>query len=234
MNKTPIKHLTIFVLILLSINIANSAQLIGVVIDNYDNLIVGANLDFKCDKNFKDINFPNITNSYGAFELDNIPKGDCRIFATFNNKVGYLDINIKEDKMYQEEIRLNMKKIDSNESNTFLIFITILIIITLLIIIFAYKKKKTRRKSIKKNKEIIVTKGMQDIILTLNEVEKKVIEFLINNEGSATQSKIRKHTHIPKTSLFRWINSLENKNLVKTEDFGNMKQVSFSDFFLKL
>ena len=67
---------------------------------------------------------------------------------------------------------------------------------------------------------------------TLKDRERKVVEFLLENENKSTQSKIRYETTIPKTSLIRIFESLENKNIIKIERVGKLKKIELTEWFL--
>jgi uncharacterized membrane protein len=67
---------------------------------------------------------------------------------------------------------------------------------------------------------------------TLNEREKKVVQFLLEEKGIATQAKIRNGTAIPKTSLVRVFQSLETKKVVSIEKIGKMKKITVTDWFM--
>ncbi|MCX6707312.1 MAG: hypothetical protein NT001_04195 [Candidatus Woesearchaeota archaeon] len=73
----------------------------------------------------------------------------------------------------------------------------------------------------------------RDIIKTLNEKEKRVVDFIITQEGyKSTQASIRNDTGIPKTSLVRVFASLEAKKVVKIESIGKLKKIELTSWFL--
>ena len=67
---------------------------------------------------------------------------------------------------------------------------------------------------------------------TLNEKEKKVVDFLIENKET-TQAKIYRNTGISKASLSRTTFSLENKRIIETQKIGKLKKIKLSKWFLK-
>ncbi|MFH1442827.1 MAG: hypothetical protein ABIG96_02220 [Candidatus Micrarchaeota archaeon] len=84
-----------------------------------------------------------------------------------------------------------------------------------------------------KGGKVRVNKKMDGIIRTLNENERKIIEFIIAQNGRSRQNRIYHALLIPKVSLSRAIFSLENKNIVKTRSLGKVKEVELSDWFLQ-
>lgn len=82
------------------------------------------------------------------------------------------------------------------------------------------------------SEDLKVTKQMKAVINTFDDYEKEVVTLLIKNKGTMTQSKIRYSTGIPKTSLFRCLQRLEQKNIIITENLGKMKTVKLKDTFL--
>ena len=262
---------------LFSINLVFSTpQILGLVQDEYDNLIVGADLNFQCagiDPNFE---FPKKTNSYGGFELKNFSFSNCRIFASLENKIGFTDIINDGNQTFKINLLLNKEavaQIPKTNSIFSFGFLILLVIIFAFILHFYRISKENKLKSISKKvnknnnqinsleKEIEVneekieslekkkeefengvisvdsesrmTSWMSDIIKTLINNERDIVETLIDLNGEATVSKIRLKSGIAKTSVFRLIHSLEKKKILELEDFGKMKKVKLSNFFLK-
>jgi len=55
------------------------------------------------------------------------------------------------------------------------------------------------------------------------------MEFLLQNDRSASQAKIRHGTKIPRTSLARVLNKLESKKLIIIEKEGKMVNIHLSN-----
>ena len=87
---------------------------------------------------------------------------------------------------------------------------------------------------VKEEKEeyIKITDRMKDIISMLDDNEEEVVNYLLENKGHSSQSKIRYATNTPKTTLFRVIQRLEGKKIVRTETVGKLKKVFLTDFFM--
>ncbi len=72
----------------------------------------------------------------------------------------------------------------------------------------------------------------RDIMATLNDREQKVVQYLLENNGMGSQANIRNHTGIPKTTLVRAFQSLEDKKVLSVEKIGKMKKVRLTEWFL--
>jgi uncharacterized membrane protein len=215
------------------------AQVIGLVIDEYDNLVIDAELTFQCNPQ-SDTGYPRFTDKVGSFRLNNHPLGRCRVFARSKNSAGFMDIELSSNTIHSVNIKMDKKT--SKRTDFSPIFLTIFLpVFTVMLYLFYFKKKTQKKAFIEKNREmkplkeglnINLTPRMSDIIRTLNENEKDVVNFLIEKGGNSTQTLIRQRLGIPKTSLFRCVQSLQNKNIVNTESIGKMKKVALTEFFL--
>ena len=193
----------IFLLFLLSflflMNLSYSAQVSGLVFDTYDNLVVGSDLDFDCS-NINEMQFPNKTNHFGSFKIENISNASCRIFAKSNNLIGFVDLEILNSDM-KTKIILDKTGVDNARFKVmnFLYFLLILIML-ILVIYFLFFNKKKRISNFKDldKKEILISEKMNGIINTLGDNEKLVIRYLIENGGFDTANKIRINTQIPR------------------------------------
>jgi uncharacterized membrane protein len=89
----------------------------------------------------------------------------------------------------------------------------------------------TRAQDTKESSEL--NPRARDIIKTLNEKEKRVVDFITTQEGyKSTQASIRNDTGIPKTSLVRIFASLESKKIIKIDTIGKLKKIEFTSWFL--
>ena len=92
------------------------------------------------------------------------------------------------------------------------------------------KEEKKEVKEVKKDEE--VNPRARDIIKTLDEKEKKVVDFIFENNNQSTQAKIRHGVGIPKTSLARLFQRLESKKIIEIERAGKLKKIKFTDWFM--
>ncbi|MFW5705345.1 MAG: helix-turn-helix transcriptional regulator [Nanoarchaeota archaeon] len=222
------------VLVVFFINIVFSAQISGLVYDDSDNLIAGANIHYDCLQNTSE--FPNSTNSYGAFRIISNDSIDCRIYSNFKNKVGFVDVKTLSNETKKVQLKIQTEVLSTQESSSnsvLLLDILFYIIIGFILIFIIYRFSNKKKVDLSKNKEINLTSRMNDLLETLNEQEQHIVKCLISEGGRATQSKIRIETGIPKTSVHRWTLSLEKKGFVRSESFGQKKRLYLTDFFLK-
>ncbi len=211
-------------------------SLTGIVKDNLNNLVKGASLKFDCEKEYGQIN-PETTDKFGSFSNKFIPTGECKIIATYKDLIGSNKFNIKQGELLDIEIILE-KSIVSESSSFFLIILIALIITAVAISYKKISKAKTRSfKKTTKEKEIkakaSLNKRAEDIIKTLNEREKQVVDHLLNSNLASSQAKIRYNTKIPKTSLSRVLESLKNKKIIEIDSIGKLKKVKLTSWFLE-
>ena len=137
-----------------------------------------------------------------------------------------------------------------NKNSSHLIWL-IVILISLILIglliwyllkndIINFKKKKPltkekveeNSKDIEETSENNISKKTTAILETLNDKEKKVVNFLLENNYQQSQSKIRHATKIPRTSLSRVLQSLERKKIISIKKEGKLVDISLTSFFL--
>jgi len=77
-----------------------------------------------------------------------------------------------------------------------------------------------------------LSKRSLDILNSLSNGQKKVVEFLLEEGNHSTQARISRVGKIPKSTLHRYLGELEEKNIIsKKEDFNGNK-VFLTDYFL--
>lgn len=185
-----------------------------------------------------------VSNEGGYFYLY-LPAEKCLFESSFKSYFGYQEKDIVAYQNNLVEINLEKKK-----ENNYLMAVLILILLAVLVISFVlfrkrkkilFKKpeKKGKKEGVKKEAKEVKEKGAKEwsettkkILATLNPKEKQVVEFLLKNNYSASQAKIRYEIGIPRTSLSRIIQSLVSKKIIETEKIGKMIKVKLTDFFL--
>jgi uncharacterized membrane protein len=75
------------------------------------------------------------------------------------------------------------------------------------------------------NKEDLKLNGNSSILKLLNANEKKVMEKIIENEGSALQSEISRMEGMTKLKTHRAVKELERKGIVKLEQYGKTNRI---------
>ncbi len=202
----------------------------GFVYDG-DRAVNGAELKFKCSAGYGEFNGVE-TDSFGSFSNEWLPVGLCRVSAEYNKKMGFKDVEIKKGELGDADIQLS-KSIISKSYGGFLL----LALIVAIILFYFYKTKRKEKKSEKENLKENVTQvelssRTKDVLNTLKEKEKEVVNFLLENDYHSTQARIRNNTGIPKTSLARLFVSLEAKNIINVEKIGKLKKIKLTDWFL--
>ncbi len=199
----------------------------GIVLDNYDNLVVGAALNFQCSSPVEG-DFPYVTDNVGSFRVNNVRLGKCRVFASSGSSVGFVDLDL-QNKLHQVELRIDKRTTSKNN-----VFLWLILVFLAGIVVWFFFFRKKPKAAVKGSKEegIMLTSRMKDLLKTFNENENSVVKFMLEQGVPVSQAKIRASTGIPKTSLFRCIQSLEKKNIVVSSSVGKLKNVEFTDFFL--
>ncbi|MEM4259902.1 MAG: hypothetical protein QXG00_01570 [Candidatus Woesearchaeota archaeon] len=224
-------------------------SIIGSVKYEDGSVAVNANVKFECGGKYGDIS-ESSTDSYGSFNKDYVPIGNCIVYAKKDGKVDSKQIIVNQGEISYVELTI------SKNYSIFYIILTLFLIIVVGIIIFLFLKSSRKNSYIKliknqnqsketdaiitnKNKEgsmgiqnVRKTTRVEDILKTLNEKERMVVEFLLK-EDNAYQNKIVYSTGIAKTSLVRIIDILEKKNIINVEIVGNTKKIKLSDWFLE-
>ncbi len=216
----------------------------GVVYDALNNLVSEALLKVECSKEYGE-KFPEETDRVGSFSLDYAPLGECVITATANRAVGSGKIIVEKGGSHTLEIRLN-RAVISEGGKGWIIFWSIIVVSILGgagWFGWKYWKKRqkitqhTQQSQEKKQEEQKLeekhSKRTQDILDTLNEKEKRIVMFLLNNQNTSTQAKIRYETGIPKTTLVRIFTSLQNKKIITIETIGKLKKIKVTNWFLE-
>lgn len=210
----------------------------GIVYDNKEKAVKNADLKFECSANYGETN-QKTTDSFGSFTSYWLPIGSCKISAQHNNEIGSEQVDIQQGTILDTEIRLN-KRMASSKLN---IYIGILIVLVLSIIYYLKRnvklkktetpKKAEEEKNIKEDvTKVELSSRTRDLINTLKDKEKVVVDFLLENNYNGSQAKIRNVTGIPKTSLTRLFVSLEAKKIITIEKIGKLKKIKLTEWFL--
>jgi len=200
----------------------------GTVTDQLDNLISNADLKFECAADYGDQR-PEKTDKYGSFSIQYAPVGKCKITAYKNNMVGSETIDLERGQKVDVQISLKQK----TATTSFLPYIGIAaLLVAILVFIFLKKNKPKIIKESSKSKSE-VTKRTSDVLKTLKDKERKIVEAIMESGKESTQAKLKSATGIPKTSLSRTLESLAAKKILEVESYGKMKKVRLTDWFLE-
>ena len=181
------------------------------------------------------------TDDMGVLVIKELPIGKCVVRAAHKDEVLKEIINLKRGEL--KEINFKFQK---EKNNNFLL--TIFIIILLLAIYVILKKRNEPNKKVTKSKKYKEEQNeetskerkqetkefREDAFQVLNKKEKKIVEFLLEQENeNIYQAKIVHATNIPKTTLAKILPLLEAKNIVEIEQHGKVKKVKLTPWFKK-
>lgn len=206
----------------------------GFVKDKLDNVIGDAELKFECNEIFP-VEFPSRADHFGSFYVDAVPIGNCKIYGSYDNQVGVQEIEVKKGEKSNVNIQLDQVLITEEDSySTYVVLIMMLVILALIILFVKIKKKpiKEKPKEALKEKNKLGQRG-NDLLKTLRDNEKKIVNFLLEYKQATHLSKIHYKTGISKGSLFRNLRSLEQKNIIETFSEGRVKKVKLSKWFME-
>lgn len=69
---------------------------------------------------------------------------------------------------------------------------------------------------------------LNEVFKTLDEIDKEIVKEIAKQKGKTTQAKIYLNTHIPKATLSRRLNSLENREIIRKSQKGNRNLISLN------
>ncbi len=200
-----------------------------VVVDSLENRVPHARVSIQCEKEYG-IEYGDQTDKYGSF-TSLLPVGTCTVHAEKESKAGSKTIQVQQG----ETARVKIKLRDSFS------LAAILVVLAGMMAGMWFVLKRARSRSPAKagtgrgeqERDKAMTSRISTILQTLNERERQVVEYLLENEGKSTQARIRHATHIPKTSLARILETLKRKNVLNYESNGMLKKVELTPWFLQ-
>jgi DNA-binding HxlR family transcriptional regulator len=77
-----------------------------------------------------------------------------------------------------------------------------------------------------------LSKRSIDILNSLSNGQKKVVEFLLEEGNHSSQARISRVGRIPKSTLHRYLSELEEKNIIRKKEDFNQNKVFLTDYFL--
>ncbi|MAE12930.1 hypothetical protein CMO92_00050 [Candidatus Woesearchaeota archaeon] len=201
----------------------------GIVHDKTGNVYPESTINVECSGDYGNTE-EIVADAYGLFSLHYLAIGSCRISALANDRVGYIDVEVQQGGLENIELILDKGFIAFNWFNFFGM------IAFLILIVFSLYLAKSHGDEASKP-EISTTpqrpSRQEDLKKTLSERELQVVEYLQEQDGISTQGKIRKATRIPKTTLIRIFQRLEQKKIIQVETDGKLKEIKFTDWFLE-
>lgn len=231
----------------------------GSVLDTEGNLIPKAKLAFVCYSSIL-VEFPEKTDITGFLTVPKMPIGSCTVIASTENSAGKKDFEIKTGEVTVLEIVLE-KKVASTKS-FFIYLTTAIIFILICSYLIWFLVKRNQKRAIKESiheavsgkvkkveeeeeekdrdengkdkiqNDKVLSSQTKAILETLSGKEKEIVNFLLENNFSSSQAKIRHSLNIPRTSLARILQSLERKKIAQIEKDGKMVTIQLTKFFL--
>ncbi|MFC1691144.1 helix-turn-helix transcriptional regulator [Nanoarchaeota archaeon] len=211
----------------------------GMVVDSLDNVVGSAKLKFDCSSQEGEP-FQENTDQFGTFRNDWINKGECTVYATYGDSTGSETFEVNKGRITEVTVKLD-KTLLVQKSPPWLLLLLAIAVFAAAIIIITKTAKKVRKSpktpEDSQHKEHLKSehskdKRITDIIATLNKDQRTIVETLLEHGNKSSQAKIYHETGIPKTSLHRQIQVLEQKNIIQVEKLGKMKKLELTDWFL--
>lgn len=228
------------------------ASLRGSVVDRLDNLINEAEIKVECDKDFVHIAAVT-TDKFGGFTIPVVPTGNCIIIASHKEFTDRQQLAFNQGDF--ENINLAL---DTSPTPALSIIMLTLVGIAMLggggwyawhhLRRYQFTMHRgnprpnpspTHTKEQKKEQpeehpaQPPLPSRVKHILPTLRDRERAVVQFLLDNKGTATQANIKHGTKIPKTSLMRMLDALQTKKIVYIESAAGIKRVKLTDWFME-
>ena len=207
---------------IISVYLHPSASLQGVVVDENQNLVSNSQLHFSCSGNMP-FEFPQESDQFGTFYLEAVKPGPCTIYARKHGKTGSVKVDLAQGDF--EEVSLVLSQKESGFFRSFAFNIVLISIILIAILYVSRKSLKNRNNPVQKVKK----SKLEDVLPTLRENEKRIVEFLRKEREASYLSKIHYKTGISKGALFRNLKSLERKKIIVRSKEGRVQRVKLSE-----
>ncbi len=233
------------------------ASIRGTVVDKLDNLLEGAEIKLNCDKDFMPIEQIK-TDKFGAFTIQAVPTGNCIITASYKDSFEQQHLAFNRGDFEAIRLKLEDETTSSSLDSSFTLF-AMIILLAIFAAGLAYwffvrhesafqvkepaalekiepqqrNNNRLSRRIAKKPKESSLPQRVKHILPTLNNRERLVVQFLLDNNGISTQGKIRHGTQIPKTSLIRILDSLRSRKIVSIDVTDVSKSIKLSSWFMQ-
>lgn len=219
-------------------------SLYGTVKDSLDNVVSGAELNFECDEAFL-VEYPKVSDRFGAFSLDAVPIGKCQVSAMYGKNIGTGSVDVGKGSKSEVTIKLDHSRVAGGWNYWWIVGVIILLILGGLGYYFRKKifpkesevhhvQKETSTENEPTTETLPVKIGQrgQDLLKTLRDNEKRIVLFLAEQDKPVHLSLIHYKTGLSKGSLSRNIDSLESKNIIETHMEGKVRKIKLSEWFL--
>ncbi len=224
------------------------------------NLISNAHVKIECLEN-RFLKVDTKTDVFGMASNEIVPVGNCSALASFNDAAGITSFNTIKGRIKNVIITLDKRVVSENlfiKKYLFLLIIgggLVLIILLLRKKIVHQNKKEREKKDEKSGVELyhsieiddnaesefiketetqpkVIPAKLEQVMKTLPQKEKAVIEYLMSHNFSAKRSKVRYDLMIPKTTFSRIIKNLEAKKIIIVERDSKPSKLKINFEFL--
>ena len=189
--------------------------LMGELQDTTSNLLIGKNILVSCGTAEEQL----VSDATGRFRLF-LPTGPCTVSASSGEYAGSEDVIITQGKVTTVDLVIDQGVSGKDSNLRWLLWIIPLLVI--LVVLLKWKPKKDW----KGPKEKPVVKQEQHFLAAehreaLKEKEQLIVDELLLRDGKVWLSELRTATKIPRTSLLRCLEGLEQRGLlIKKEHNG--------------
>ncbi len=205
----------------------------GDVFDSNSHLVPGAEVKFECSGDYGETE-KQYTDEYGSFSANWLPVGICHVSAK-NSGVGSQTVRIKRGEATEVHIELTQSLIHKEDGMfPFLLLFGIGSLIGILIVLYKRSRGRNQHDEVlpKSVHPVSLTPRMKHILSGMDDLERRVMEVLLERGGQAKQRDLGRDLGIPKSTLSRLISGLEARGIVKREILGRTRRIELSDWFL--
>jgi len=148
--------------------------------------------------------------------------------SVINKRLVINDVNLSSFNIYY---KIGNQKLVEDKNNSWILFIIIILIIVVSIFMYVSKKKKLKNKKDtgREDKEKEVDSN-EKLLLGLNENEQKIIKLLLVEDG-LSQQKVALKLFLPKGTVSRNIQKLEDKGYIEIKKYGVTNKIFLSSLF---
>lgn len=184
-----------------------SGLLLGTAKDLTDNLLVGKEVRLSCPKVQED----SLTDVAGQFRLF-LPTGTCTVTVSTHEYAGSAVVSIEKGKMATLELLVDQPLSKEEESFSYFWLTLFVVCLIILLVWYIFSRPVVNQKGVVKEKRTIFL--VEKHKAALKEKERLVIDELLLREGEMKLVELRRATRIPRTSLLRCIEGLEQRGLL--------------------
>ncbi|MBU1198154.1 hypothetical protein KJ765_06645 [Candidatus Micrarchaeota archaeon] len=231
----------------------------GVVVDSQGKVVEGALVRMQCLgsnevlRSFEAEAGDLITDEFGSFIIPLVPTRSCRLLGSKTAEVGFLELRLEPGEYLNARLSLNEQKAPVDPPEPVMDYTPLGLIALLFLVLgggyyflarknreppkvhhVTHKVSRSSKHSPQKtdSKTISLTPKMRAILNTLQDNERRTVEFLLEERGRARFSKVFYKLLIPKTTLSRVIFALESKKIIETRKFGKVRELKLTEWFL--